>query len=120
FVIGPTQINIAESLASPVEVGRLVLASLLLTATFFSVGVIVSTILSAQHESANRLYGADLIGAAVGCIVAIPLISFLTPPRTVMLAGLLLAAAGLRLSRESRRLFSMGLFVTGVLVFFVV
>lgn len=120
FVIGPTQINIAESLTSPVEIGKLVLASLLLTATFFSVGIIVSTILSAQHESANRLYGADLIGAALGCTIAIPLISYLTPIRTVMLAGLLLASAGLRLSRESRRLFSFGLFVTGVLVFFVV
>jgi hypothetical protein len=61
FVIAPTHINTAESLTSPVEVGKLVLTSLLLTATFFSVGVIVSTILSTQHESANRLYagGSD-------------------------------------------------------------
>jgi hypothetical protein len=120
FVIAPTQVNIAESLLAPIEIGKLVVTSLLLTSTFLAVGVIVSTILSTQHESANRLYGADLIGAALGCTVAIPLISYLTPPRTVMLAGLLLAVAGLRLSRESRRLFSIGLFVTGVLTLFVV
>lgn len=120
FVISPTQINIAQSLTSPVEIGKLALVSLLLTATFLAVGVVVSTILSARPREANLLYGTDLIGAALGCIVAIPLISFLTPPRTVMLAGLLIGSAGLRFSRESRRLFSIGIFVTIVLGLFTV
>src|ERR1051325_1533137 len=39
FVISPTQINIADSLTNPVEIGKLVGVSLLLTTTFLAVGV---------------------------------------------------------------------------------
>jgi predicted membrane-bound spermidine synthase len=109
LVIAPIQLNVAEAVNSPVEVGKLCLVSLLLTSSFFAVGIIVSSILGRGSESASRLYGADLLGAALGAALAVPLISVLTPPRTVMLAGLVLAVAGLRLARGSRALFVIGL-----------
>jgi Na+-transporting methylmalonyl-CoA/oxaloacetate decarboxylase gamma subunit len=109
LVIAPTQLNVAEALNSPEEVGKLCLVSLLLTSSFFAVGIIVSSILGRASEEASRLYGADLLGAALGAALAVPLISALTPPRTVMLAGLVLATAGIRLARESRGLFVVGL-----------
>jgi spermidine synthase len=114
-IISPLQINIAQHLTSPSEIGKFVIATLLLTASFFGVGLVVSSILSSRPEAAGRLYGADLLGAALGCTLAIPLISTLTPPRTVMLAGLFLAVGGLRLARPVRSLFWVGIAISAVL-----
>lgn len=110
LVIAPLQLNVAEAVNSPVEIGKLGLVSFLLTSSFFAVGIIVSSILGRASDSASRLYGADLLGAALGAALAVPLISWLTPPRTVMFAGFVLAAAGIRLARGSRGLFAAGVF----------
>ena len=54
-----------------------------------------------------RLYFADLVGAGLGCLLAIPLITRLGPPRVIMLAALDLrgrrAASRPRRSRSSAR-----------------
>jgi predicted membrane-bound spermidine synthase len=112
LVIAPMQINIADGLTAPPEIAKLVFVSLLLTASFFCVGIVISAILSSDAHSANRLYGADLLGAALGCTLAVPLIATLTPPRTIMLAGLVLSAGGLRLARGSRDFFIAGVATT--------
>ncbi|HVU05622.1 MAG TPA: hypothetical protein VHE30_27930 [Polyangiaceae bacterium] len=103
-VVSRVQLNIAEAVDSPLEIGKLVLVSLLLTATFFCVGVIVSSILADAGTESPKLYGADLLGAALGASIAVPLIGHLGPPRTVMLAGFVLALAGLPLARGARDL----------------
>jgi hypothetical protein len=108
LVVSPIQLNIAGDLTSPVEIAKLLLVAVLLTVTFFAVGIVVSTILSREPEAAQKLYGADLLGAALGCTLVVPLVSVLTPPRTVILAGLILAVAGLRLARASRLLSLVG------------
>jgi spermidine synthase/Na+-transporting methylmalonyl-CoA/oxaloacetate decarboxylase gamma subunit len=108
LVIAPLQLNIAQAVTSPTEITKLVGVCLLLTAAFFAVGLVISTILSTNPDLANRLYAADLLGAALGCSIAVPLTSALTPPRTVMLSGMLLAAAGLRLARGSSMLLGLG------------
>lgn len=61
---------------------------------FIAVGVMISTILGRAGEKVGRLYFADLLGAAVGCLVAIPLITWLSPPQVVALAAFVLAAVG--------------------------
>jgi MFS family permease len=111
LIIAPIQLNIAQAVTSPAEIGKLALVSVLLTTTFVLVGIVLSTILGANASAANRLYGVDLIGAALGCIVAVPLVWVLTPPRTVMLAGLILAVGGLRLARAWKPLFAAGALV---------
>jgi spermidine synthase len=104
LIIAPMQLNIAESMTSPVEIAKLVLVMLLLTGSFFAVGLIISAILSARPDAAGKLYGADLLGAALGCTLSVPLVYWITPPRTIMLAGLILAIGGLPLARRSRPL----------------
>jgi predicted membrane-bound spermidine synthase len=123
-VISPLRLDIANAPGDPLEIAKVLLVCVLLTLPFFAVGIIVSTILGSRPDAAQRLYGADLIGAALGCAVAVPLVAWLTPPRTIMLAGLFLALAGARLARlQSRQVFitsllvALGLFVplaTGV------
>ncbi|HVU05620.1 MAG TPA: hypothetical protein VHE30_27920 [Polyangiaceae bacterium] len=115
LVVAPMSLDVAESMGSVPELLKLVLVSLLLTSSFFAVGIIVSTILGHAGEDAGKLYGADLLGGALGAAVAVPLVSTLTPPRTVMLAGFVLSLAGLRLARESRTLLASTLAVTAAL-----
>jgi spermidine synthase len=120
LLISPLQLNLADKLDSPVEILKLLLVMLLLTLPFFAVGLIISSILSARPEASSKLYGADLLGAALGCVLAVPLIYWITPPRTVILAGLALAVAGLPLARGSKRLLSAGALTALVLAGFVV
>jgi hypothetical protein len=63
-------------------------------ATFIAFGVIVSVLLGRAGEGVGRMYFADLIGAALGCFVAIPLISRYGPPRVIMFAALVFAVVG--------------------------
>src|SRR5882672_1592413 len=109
LVIAPIQLNIADKTTGAAEIATLVFVALLLTASFFAVGLVLSTILGQNPEQAQKLYAADLFGAALGCTLAVPLVSTLTPPRTVALAGFVIAAAGLRLARGTRWLMGAGL-----------
>jgi hypothetical protein len=52
----------------------------------------------------GRLYFFDLVGAGIGCALAVPLFATLGPPAAVLLAGALLAASGARLSLGASRL----------------
>ena len=78
------------------------LISFVLFASFISLGVIISVILGRAAERVGTLYFADLIGAGLGCVVAIPFISSLGPPAVVMLAALVFALAGLVASERVR------------------
>jgi hypothetical protein len=65
-------------------------------ASFIALGIIVSTILGRAPEGRiGRLYFADLVGAGLGCLAAIPLISRLGPPDVIMVSALIFAATGL-------------------------
>ncbi|MFN8051639.1 MAG: hypothetical protein U0Q22_09400 [Acidimicrobiales bacterium] len=71
------------------------LISLMVFASFISLGVTISVILGRAADRVGKLYFADLIGAGLGCLVAIPLISSLGPPAVVMVAALVFAVSGL-------------------------
>jgi hypothetical protein len=63
--------------------------------SFIALGIIVSTILGRAPDGIGRLYFADLIGAGLGCLAAIPLITHLGPPDVIMLSALIFAVVGL-------------------------
>jgi hypothetical protein len=60
---------------------------------FFISGTIVSLVISETIEKVNRVYFADLLGAAGGCLLLLPLLDLLTGPNTVIAAGVLFAVA---------------------------
>jgi len=60
-----------------------------LVTPFFFFGLIITTLFSEYASAIRRLYCWDLVGAAVGCLVGIPLMPLLGP------GGLLVLAAGL-------------------------
>jgi hypothetical protein len=87
-----------------------------LFASFVGLGVIVSTLLGRGGDRVGRLYFADLIGAGLGCVLAIPLIVSLGPPQVVMLAGLIFAAVGLVMAPGGVVLRGIGAVVTVALL----
>jgi hypothetical protein len=65
-----------------------------LFATFIAFGIIVSVLLGRAGDAVGRIYFADLVGAGVGCLIAVPLISRLGPPAVIILAALFFAVVG--------------------------
>ncbi len=61
---------------------------------FFAAGATVSLIVAETIERVDRVYFADLLGAAVGCLLLVPLLDFLGAPNTVLVAALLYAVSG--------------------------
>ena len=56
---------------------------------FFATGTIVSLAIAETIERVDRVYFADLLGAAAGCLLLIPLLDTLGAPNTVIVAALL-------------------------------
>lgn len=65
-----------------------------LFATFIALGVIIAVLLGRAGDDLNRIYFADLLGAGVGCLLAVPLISWLSPPQVVAVAACVFAVVG--------------------------
>ncbi len=61
---------------------------------FFAAGAVISLVIADTIERVNRVYFADLLGAAVGCLVLIPLLNSLGGPNTVLAAGFLYIVSG--------------------------
>ena len=68
--------------ASYTNLLRLGLICFVIFATFIAFGVIVSVLLGRARNGVGRIYFADLVGAGLGCLLAIPLITRLGPPRS--------------------------------------
>ena len=75
---------------------------LLVAVPFIFSGIVVSVALTRFPQRVNRLYAADLIGAAIGCTAVIFLLKFLDAPSAVIAVGAAAALGGLFFSLESR------------------
>ncbi|STX27690.1 Spermidine synthase [Legionella beliardensis] len=65
------------------------------TAPFVLCGMIVSILFLNKPEHSYAIYGADLLGAAVGCIACIVLITYLSAPQVILIASLLCMLAAI-------------------------
>lgn len=74
-----------------------------LFAPFLAAGVALAVVFSSDPERVHRLYAADLLGAATGCALAVPLVATISPPGTVMLAGACFALAAIPLAATHLR-----------------
>ena len=70
---------------------------------FFTGGSVMSIAFSRMTGRINVLYAADLIGAATGCLVLIPLLNWLGAPGVVMTAAALSTAAAIAFAPAARR-----------------
>jgi hypothetical protein len=93
--------------------GQLVLVYVACALPFFCSGVIVSLVISETIERVNRVYFFDLLGAAGGCLLLVPMLESFGGPNTTLSVAVLFAAAAaiwFNLAQErSGRVASVGL-----------
>ena len=65
-----------------------------LTAVFFGLGLIISLLIVVDSADVRKLYFWDLAGAALGCLLAVPLQLTIGPPAMVLLSLVAFAALG--------------------------
>src|SRR5439155_5416661 len=70
---------------------------------FFTGGSVMSIAFARMSDRINVLYAADLIGAAAGCLVLIPLLDWLGAPGVVMTAAALSTAAAVAFAPAPQR-----------------
>ena len=74
------------------EVSAIVFAILVLGLPFLLAGIAVTLALTRSGGSANRLYAADLLGAALGCLLVVPLLDRTNITSVAFTAGAVAAA----------------------------
>jgi hypothetical protein len=84
--------------------GLLLVICLAVFASFIAVGVITASLFSRTPERINRLYFADLVGAGLAGATVISLVTSIGAPATILLAGLTLTIAALRVAARRRAL----------------
>ena len=77
------------------QIVRLLALSVSLTAVFFAIGVLLASLIVVEVEHVRRIYFWDLAGAALGCLVAVPLQLWIGPPAMIVGSLVLLASLGL-------------------------
>jgi spermidine synthase len=70
---------------------------------FFAGGLVVTVAISRLSSRVNAVYAADLIGAAGGCLILIPLLDRLGAPGVVLAAAALSIAAAILFASSARR-----------------
>jgi len=80
---------------------------------FFAGGLVVTLAISRLSSHVNAVYAADLIGAACGCLILIPLLDRLGAPGVVLAAAALSVSAALLFVRDRAR---VGVAVAGAIV----
>ncbi|MEQ1699683.1 MAG: hypothetical protein ABMA25_06215 [Ilumatobacteraceae bacterium] len=73
----------------------LLVLSISITGVFFAVGILFASLVVSQAEQVRRLYFWDLAGAALGCLIAVPLESTIGPPAMILSSLVLMAVLGL-------------------------
>ena len=87
-----------------VQMMLLLVMALAITGVFFGVGLLFASLVVGQAETMRRLYFWDLAGAALGCLLAVPLQATIGPPAMVLASMVVLAALGPALGfAEGRR-----------------
>ena len=92
-LIIPLTLYVMHSLAS--QLTYLPLFMLLFAIPFFFVGVVISAAFSAFAHVAGRLYAADLIGASLGALLVILLLTMVGGEGTALVVGLISAVCAM-------------------------
>lgn len=87
---------------------RLTLYLSLATLPFGAAGFVISGIFQKFSAKSSLLYGADLLGAAVGAVVVVPSMNLIGPVNLVLLVGAVAALAAVLLGLPNKRRLLVG------------
>ncbi len=88
---------------SPQNLALMLLIYLLAALPFLTGGLVITLAISRYASRINAVYAADLMGAALGCLVLIPLLNTIGAPGVVVGAALLAAFAAWLFAPDERR-----------------
>lgn len=74
------------------------LAAIVFYAAFYQCGYVVAALLTHFARDVSRLYWSDLCGAALGCLIVVPLLGSMSALNVALLSAALLGVAGLLLA----------------------
>ncbi len=77
---------------------RVVAASLFLLPAMLAVGLVISLVLRRNSERVGRLYGADLAGGGIGCLLVLPLMEWIGGDVGIFAIGVLAATGAVLLA----------------------
>lgn len=100
--------------AAPLDLQPLLF--LLVALPYAFVGLALAVLFAAKSDASPRLYLADLAGAGLGALLAVPALDLLGGVNAVLAAALLFALAGLLLSAGATRLKMAGVALLALLV----
>ena len=75
---------------------------------FFITGLVFSVLFARQSWRVAQLYGADLLGGALACLVLVPLLNAIGAPNTILFAGFAVALAGTAWAGRRKRILPLG------------
>jgi len=101
---------------SPANLALMLTIYALAALPFFAGGLVVTLAISRMAAEVNAVYAADLIGAAAGCLILIPLLDRLGAPGVVLSAAALALAASALFAPAARRARAGGIAVCVLLV----
>lgn len=92
-----------ELVYSPKNLALMLMIYALAALPFFAGGLVVTLAISRLSSRINAVYAADLIGAAGGCLILIPLLDRLGAPGVVLSAAALSVVAAVLFAPEASR-----------------
>jgi spermidine synthase len=99
-----------------VAVGQLLLVCLGLYISFLPIGMCIAALFARRPDDINRLYFSDLAGAALACLVVVPLVAFVGPVSIITGVAVGLLVLGVHLSSPAPRTLLTGSVIVGVLL----
>lgn len=87
----------------------------LVAAPFFITGLLFSVVFARETSQIARLYGFDLIGGALACLLLVPILNLLGAPNAVLCAAVLMAFAAALCASTQRQKATSGLIAVAYL-----
>lgn len=89
-----------------------------LSLPFFCIGLIVATAFASLSEKSGLVYGADLLGAGMGSMGILYVMTIMSPDKVVFILALIALSASLIVSKNWLRAISLVLILTALSFFF--
>jgi spermidine synthase len=98
------------------QIKRVLVACTILLPPMFLVGLVLSLLFKRHVSRVDRLYGADLLGGGLGCLLVLPLMNYVGGDHGIFLIGAMAAtgAVGLAIAHSRKVEAIVGLVVTCV------
>src|SRR3954466_6206768 len=96
IILGVLEVVLHSAVSLNLELRNFEKLSLLYVAAavpFFITGLLFSIVFARESEQVARLYGFDLIGGALACILLVPILNILGAPNAVLCSAVLMAVA---------------------------